>query len=329
MRKIKNSTIIRLLLGCVVSVNVIGSYWICAEASDVDEEALYAEFLEEKMSDDADSSQDTAEGYDALNGLWKVGAIDYDYRNNPDRNMIIDIDDSDTLSDMYDGIFLSFFADGTFVYANPIIHEGTYTVSPKNQEDFVLKTEKCYRLSEENGEVTKIEDDATPSYYLEICEDSLHFQDYDPFTGKAKVNDNGYYFVQVEDESSFIQNNKAILQFKDSQKDVDNNNLEAVSSYTDILESYTEKMETEVPQLVRQYEEEAAGIDDITKLAEICNDKVGKLAEICNEGVGKMADLMYKNGDSYDTYSKWAEKLMDEYIDIAQEIQATYLDFAS
>ena len=87
-------------------------------------------------------------------------------------------------------------------------------------------------------------------------------------------------------------------------------------------------MENAVPQLVREYQGETSGVHDINQLAEICNDKVGELAEICNEGVGKMADLMYKNGDSYETYSDWAEKLMDNYIDIAQKIQDAYLESA-
>ena len=65
-----------------------------------------------------------------------------------------------------------------------------------------------------------------------------------------------------------------------------------------------------------------SGINDINELAELCNDKISDLAEICNEGIGKMADLMFSNGDSYDTYSNWAQKLMDNYTDIAQEISA-------
>ena len=100
------------------------------------------------------------------------------------------------------------------------------------------------------------------------------------------------------------------------------------SSYQSILDTYTEKMEKAVPGLVSQYRSEASGVTDIGKLAEICNNKIGKLAGICNEGVGKMAELMNSRGDSYSTYESWASKLMDNYSDIAQEIQDAYLDSA-
>ena len=68
--------------------------------------------------------------------------------------------------------------------------------------------------------------------------------------------------------------------------------------------------------------------ETLNELAELCNKKVGDFAEICNEGVGKMADLMYSNGDSYDTYEGWAQKLMNNYNDIAQDIMDAYLDSA-
>ena len=41
-----------------------------------------------------------------------------------------------------------------------------------------------------------------------------------------------------------------------------------------------------------------------------------------------MAEQMYSAGDSYSVYEKWAEKLMDNYMDIAMEIQNAYLDSA-
>lgn len=297
-----------------------------AEEMDAEAEAMYSAILKEKLFSDTDNSDDPVEGYDVLNGLWKVGAVDYDYNNNPARNMIVDINDSDVLSDMYDSVFLSFFADGTFVYSDLCFYEGTYSPHPKNQGCYILKTTNSYRLTYENEEVVKVESNSKPSYYLESIDDALHFQEYDPFTGKAKANDNGFYFVQIADESTFIQENKAELDFNAPEEEASRNSgYVSSSSYAGILQLYTQKMEDAVPGLVREYNNESAGVSDIMDLAEICNDKVGDLADICNEGVGKMADLMYKNGDSYDTYSNWAEKLMDNYIDIAQEIQDAYL----
>ena len=115
----------------------------------------------------------------------------------------------------------------------------------------------------------------------------------------------------------------------DRDTNLGNNNRSSTdgdsSSYQSILDTYTEKMEKAVPGLVSQYRSEASGVTDIGKLAEICNNKIGKLAGICNEGVGKMAELMNSRGDSYSTYESWAGKLMDNYSDIAQEIQDAYL----
>ena len=85
-------------------------------------------------------------------------------------------------------------------------------------------------------------------------------------------------------------------------------------------------MKDAAPGLVSEYNSSASGISDIDRLADICNDKVGKLADICNEGVGLMADLMYSRGDSYETYEKWASKLMDNYLEIAMEIQDAYIE---
>lgn len=320
---------INILTACTILFCFNNCSFVLAEEADIDAETMYTAILQEKLLEDTDNGEEKAEGYDLLNGLWQVGAIDYDYNGNPNINMIIDLDDSDELADLYDGFFLSFYADGTFVYMNPIVHEGTYIAHPKDEGCFILKTEKCYRLTIEDEEVTKVENDSKPSYYLEICDDALHFQDYDPFTGKAKANDNGYYFVQITDESSFIQENKAEFEVKDSSgTESDSESYGSTSSYAGILELYTQKMEDAVPGLVREYENESAGVADIMELAEICNDKVSDLAEICNEGVGKMADLMYKKGDSYDTYNGWAEKLLNNYTDIAQEIQDAYLNSA-
>ena len=320
----------KIILSCVVVLSFIFSYSQYSAAGDVEVEEMYGAILDEKMSNDTQSPSEPVEGYDFLNGLWQVGGIDYDYRDNPARNMIVDIKDSDGLTDLYDGVFLSFFADGTFVYMNLFIHEGTYTAHPKNPGCYILKTESTYRLAFEEGKVNRIESEGTKSsYYLEICDDALHFQDYDPFTGKAKANDNGLYFEKIEDESSFIQKNKTEVQTNvGGEQPTDNRGLSSVSSYAGILELYTEKMEKAVPRLVNEYRNESSGIHDISRLADICNDKVEDLADICNEGVGLMADLMYKNEDSYDVYSSWAERLMNNYIDIAQEIQDAYLDSA-
>lgn len=110
--------------------------------------------------------------------------------------------------------------------------------------------------------------------------------------------------------------------------DDENVTIELINFYESILNTYTQKMKDAVPGLVASYRSEAAGISDIGRLALICNNKVGELSSICNEGIGKMAEQMYSAGDSYSVYEKWAGKLMDNYMDIAMEIQNAYLDSA-
>ncbi len=322
------STIAKCLLVSIATAIWIGNSCDYARASEENEEEIYAAAIEERLSKNIDESTNPAEGYDIVKGLWKIGAIDYDYNNNPSRNMIVDLNDVDELSDLYDDVYLSFNADGTFLYINMFFYEGTYTPNPKKSDSFVLKTEKSYRLVVEDGEVKEKDGGANSGYYVEICDDSLHFQEYDPFTGKAKANDNGFYFVPIDEDSVFVHNNKADLQVNDSLDETDNQVGASTSSYADILDVYTEKMEKETPRLIREYENESAGVYDITELAEICNDKVEELAEICNDGIEKMADLMYENGDSFDTYSSWSEKLMNNYIEISQDIQDAYINSA-
>ena len=41
-----------------------------------------------------------------------------------------------------------------------------------------------------------------------------------------------------------------------------------------------------------------------------------------------MAELMYENGDDYDIYEKWAQKLYDVYKECAGEITDAYMDSA-
>ena len=98
------------------------------------------------------------------------------------------------------------------------------------------------------------------------------------------------------------------------------------SSYASILNTYVQKMERAVSNLVSAYRSEAAGVSDIEHLAQICNSKVEELATICNEGVEKMAELMYARGDSYNVYEKWSVKLFERYTEIALDIQNAYLD---
>ena len=100
-------------------------------------------------------------------------------------------------------------------------------------------------------------------------------------------------------------------------------------TYESILEEYTQKIEDAIPELVEEYNAEAADLNgDTTALALLCTEKIEKLGEICTEGTEKMAELKIKNGDTEDTYTEWAEKLNSVYLEQSKEITKVYTDTA-
>ena len=100
------------------------------------------------------------------------------------------------------------------------------------------------------------------------------------------------------------------------------------SSYQDILDEYTDKMENALPDLISSYQSSAAGISDFEQLAELINAKVEVLAGICTDGVEKMAELMMDRGDSYSTYESWASKLQENYMSISETLMNAYFGSA-
>lgn len=111
--------------------------------------------------------------------------------------------------------------------------------------------------------------------------------------------------------------------------DAQNEEAKESITYQDIFDEYSEQIKTAAPKLVDEYNEEAdSAKGDIEKLAEISNDKITELAEIETKGTEKMAELMYENGDDYDTYEKWVQKLYDVYEECAGEITDAYMDSA-
>lgn len=267
-----------------------------------------------------------AEGFNTLGGTWEVGGFYY-------KGQIVDIHNNEALEHLYDTHLLIFHPDGTFLYMPSIFFsEGEYKSydSAAGQESYLLNTQRVYRLSYEDGEVTeKDSTDTTKTKYLVtiLDENTLKLSPFDPITGRAKSDTDPLIFSRSHEESGYIADNKTPLsQPKEptNQKPV----TKKADGYEGILEEYTRKMEQAAPGLVREYNSEASGISDINRLAEICNAKVGKLAEINNEGVGEMAELMYRRGDDYSVYESWAGQLMDNYAKIAQDIQDAYLDSA-
>lgn len=283
-----------------------------------------------------ESTPEPVEGYDVLGGqYWEVGAIYY-------RNKMIDIHDNEALKDLYDGMYLLFGANGQFMYYGIFPQQGSYKKyeSSDGYDCYLLTVEKTLKYDPEKKELVEDEQrsSGSDSFYLltVIDEGTLEFVKFDPITGKAKSNEDPLYFVKSYEQSPYIADNKTELpqstKTPESTKAPESTSGSSASdlrSYRGILEAYTAKMEAAVPSLVSEYQSQAAGISDIERLAEICNDKVGELAEICNEGVEMMADLMYTRGDSYDVYESWAMKLQNNYTEIAMEIQDAYINSAA
>lgn len=280
-------------------------------------------------------SSAAAEGYDTLGGTWEVGGIYY-------RNKIIDIHDNDTLEGMYDSTILEFREDGTFTYMMPLIFKGDYTKSTSAEDDSFILT-LTTKVNIEGDKMVEEPYDRDTKYIITLIDEkTFSFSGYDPVTGKAKANDDPLVFVKQSTDNTdndFIDENKKEISIKipynsnNNEKTTPNTISQGSSygqnSYEGILNTYTRKMNDALPGLISAYRSEASGVSDINRLAEICNDKISKLAEICNEGVSEMAELMYSRGDAYGTYESWSGKLMDNYSNIAGEIQDVYIFSAS
>lgn len=261
-----------------------------------------------------------AEGFDILGGTWTVGAVYY-------KNKVIDIHDAAGLADLYDSVYLSFQEDGTFTHFDLWIYQGEYTPIQTKKDCFLLTRRTKTVLKD--GELREEAYSGNTKHILSVVdENTFVLAEYDPMTGAAKANQDPLIYVRQDESSEYVDGNKIAVSEGTEEKQPTEKPTGSLSSYESILNTYTQKMKDAVPGLVASYRSEAAGISDIGRLALICNNKVGELSSICNEGIGKMAEQMYSAGDSYSVYEKWAGKLMDNYMDIAMEIQNAYLDSA-
>lgn len=102
------------------------------------------------------------------------------------------------------------------------------------------------------------------------------------------------------------------------------------TSYQEILDAYTVKLQEATPGLIEEYNAEAAeNTGGLEGLATICNEKVSALAEISMEGIQEMANLYLHVGDGTDNeYQEWSGKLQDVYLTEAAKIQEAYMESA-
>lgn len=102
------------------------------------------------------------------------------------------------------------------------------------------------------------------------------------------------------------------------------------TSYQEILDAYTIKLQEATPGLIEEYNAEAAeNTGGLEGLATICNEKVSALAEISMEGIQEMANIYLHVGDGTDDeYQEWSGKLQDVYLAEAAKIQEAYMQSA-
>lgn len=102
------------------------------------------------------------------------------------------------------------------------------------------------------------------------------------------------------------------------------------TSYQEVLDAYTVKLQEATPGLIEEYNAEATeNTGGLEGLATICNEKVSALAEISMEGIQEMANIYLHVGDGTDDeYQEWSGKLQDVYLTEAAKIQEAYMQSA-
>lgn len=102
------------------------------------------------------------------------------------------------------------------------------------------------------------------------------------------------------------------------------------TSYQEILDAYTVKLQEAIPGLIEEYNAEAAeNTEGLEGLATICNEKVSALAEISMEGTQEMANIYLHSGDgTSEEYQEWGAKLQEVYLQEAAKIQEAYMQSA-
>lgn len=209
----------------------------------------------------------------------------------------------------------------------------------ENEEPIYSELSSSDSISETNSKLT----DAIGASYTEFLyklyfsSDELKYNS-SSLTGSSTLlsdkKERGYSISYTINNTENIPDDITEYETRETLASAENDSTEEEqtddTSYQSILDEYSKKLKEATPGLVDEYKNEAAKHSgDINKLAEISNDKVGKLAEISNEGIGEMANIMYLNGDDYDTYEEWSQKLMDVYTEYAEKIMDAYIDSAT
>ncbi|MEF2655818.1 MAG: hypothetical protein U0M72_05240 [Eggerthellaceae bacterium] len=274
-------------------------------------------------------------------GEWSAEALVVKVGNSSSsKEKTVKLSENASLTDMYGSTTLWLSDNGQFVYFNSATYFGTFESFNDSDSEFLLTADTVDYL----GTAYEIDPDDSVVFLADLSSDNelrltkynqlMETTDWDwPPIVFSKTSDNGTsnfsrptniegpYEPPASDSNG--KEGGASTTTPDSPS-----HTETSTGYAGILETYTKKMQEATPRLVQEYKSEAAGISDITKLAELSNEKTSELAKICSEGVSEMATLMQENQDSYSTYESWAGKLQDVYMEQASQIQDAYMDSA-
>lgn len=160
-------------------------------------------------------SHSTPEGFSVIGGTWKVGGI-------YSRGHLIDIHDHDAIESMYSTTIITFNEDGSFVYLRTFNERGSWAEKDPGADDcFLMRTESSFVYDLQDGSLVEKETETTrqKQYLVTILdENTFALNEYDSITGKAKANDDPYYFVRQGTQSEYIADNKTGISKSTNQK---------------------------------------------------------------------------------------------------------------
>lgn len=146
--------------------------------------------------------------YDKLVGQWYVAGIYYN-------DYLIDINDNETLSDLYDTDMITFNEDGTFVKYNLFMDNGVCQPVDDDENTFILNTESVTKYNTSGGKLVEEETDNKPTpYVISFLGDEYNtiiFNDYEKGNLYPEIGESTLVFVKSGETSSYINENKAIL----------------------------------------------------------------------------------------------------------------------
>lgn len=264
-------------------------------------------------------------------GTWKATALVAKTGKQPEKT--VPLDSIKQLTSLYDGFVLALGEDGTFDYLqSPLICRGRYSKDDDGREGcYVLETETM----ELGGKVEGTENGSGKLYHAELLSDgTLRVSAYDRVLKSPDYRELSIIFSRNQNVSIPDSEDIPHLDFNKTKKPgptstfPENPNLEPYGEYSKVLDEYTSLIESRAPVLVSEYLSESEGLSDIQALAELSNEKIAELAKITNDGISKMARIMHENGDPYETYESWAQKLQDVYMQEADLIMNAYMENA-